>query len=254
MSVAISSGHSAFLSGAVGILHERNENVRVSDRVAAILRARNVQVAVFHDNTSRTVSANIGAIVAWHRRQTRRMDVSIHFNAFRRTDSAMGTECLHRNQPALATRVSAAMARGGGFRDRGAKHRTNLGFLNQLTTHPTILLEVCFVDSSHDARLYRENFERVCQEIASSIGGVSVGPSPPPAPGARPVIRQGARGDAVREAQGLLNQRNPTTLPRLTVDGIFGPRTDARTREFQRNVSITADGIIGPITWGRLTS
>lgn len=253
MSIAISSGHSAHLSGAVGILHERNENVRVSDRVAAILRARNVQVAVFHDNSSRTVSANIGAIVAWHRRQTRRMDVSIHFNAFRRTDAAMGTECLHRSQAALATRVSAAMARGGGFRDRGAKHRTNLGFLNQLTQHPTILLEVCFVDSSHDARLYRENFERVCQEIANSLSGTTTGPTQPPVgpgPGARPTIRQGARGDAVREAQRLLNRHNAN--PQLTEDGIFGPRTDAAVRTFQRQRGIGVDGIVGPVTWGRL--
>jgi N-acetylmuramoyl-L-alanine amidase len=244
MSVAISSGHSLHVRGASGVLDERDENVRVSDRVAAILRARGVSVAVFHDNNSRTVSANIGAIVAWHRRQTRRIDVSVHFNAFRRTDNPMGTECLHRSQAALATRVSAGMARGGGFRDRGAKHRTNLGFLNQLTTLPAILLEVCFVDSTHDARLYRANFEQICQEIATSISP-GTGPTPPPPPGgARPVLRRGSTGPAVRELQGLLGG--------LNVDGIFGPLTEGRVREFQRAERINVDGIVGPITWGRL--
>jgi hypothetical protein len=165
----------------------------------------------------------------------------------------MGTECLHRNQAALAARVSTAMARGGTFRDRGPKLRTNLAFLNRCN-RPAILLEVCFVDSREDTRLYRLHFERICQEIASSISGVgATGPTPPPTPGGRPVIRQGARGEAVREAQRLLNARSPTSHPRLGVDGIFGPLTDRRTREFQTQQRIGVDGIIGPITWGRLT-
>jgi N-acetylmuramoyl-L-alanine amidase len=253
MRLVISSGHGLHVRGARGFLDERDENVRVTDRVAAILRANGVHVETFHDNTSRSVAANLNAIVGFHNARNRDRDISVHFNAFRTTDSAMGTECLHRNQAALAARVSTAMARGGRFRDRGPKHRTNLAFLNRCN-RPAILLEVCFVDSREDTRLYRENFEAVCREIASSISGQSIGTTPPPpTPGARPVIRQGARGDMVTEAQRLLN-RAPTALPRLVEDGIFGPRTDARTREFQTAQGITVDGIIGPVTWGRLTA
>ena len=252
MRIAISSGHSLHVRGARGVLDEVDENRRVVDRVTAMLRANNVAVESFHDNTSRTVAANIGAIVAWHNGRQRDRDVSVHFNAFRTTDQPMGTECLHRSQAALAARVSTAMARGGGFRDRGPKHRTNLGFLNRVA-RPAILLEVCFVDSSHDARLYRANFEAVCREIAASISGGSIGPSPPPPAGARPVIRQGSRGDAVREAQTLLNRR-PSNRSRLVEDGVFGPLTDARTREFQHHERIVVDGVIGPVTWGRLTA
>jgi peptidoglycan hydrolase-like protein with peptidoglycan-binding domain len=66
-------------------------------------------------------------------------------------------------------------------------------------------------------------------------------------------LRQGSRGDAVREAQTLLN-RHPTSHPRLATDGVFGPLTDRRTREFQTQQRIGVDGVIGPITWGRLTA
>jgi len=250
MSIAISSGHSLFVRGARGVLDERDENVRVADRVAAILRARGVAVAVFHDNTSRTVANNIGSIVNWHNRQNRNRDVSVHFNAFRTTSNPMGTECLHRNQPTLATQVSAAMARGGRFINRGPKQRSNLGFLNRVS-RPAVLLEVCFVDSSADAALYRQHFENICQEIATSISGTGGGGVTTPPPGtARPVVRQGSRGAAVTELQRLLNTRGE----RLATDGIFGPLTDAAVRRFQRSQGIGVDGIVGPITWGRLLS
>jgi N-acetylmuramoyl-L-alanine amidase len=52
-----------------------------------------------------------------------------------------------------------------GFINRGAKKRTDLFFLNQ-TTQPSILIEVCFVDSVADADLYRKVFERICNGIA----------------------------------------------------------------------------------------
>lgn len=245
MELVISSGHGLHVRGAQGVLDEVTENRRVVNRVAEVLRAARVGVTVFHDDTSRSVSANLGAIVGFHNRQRRDRDVSVHFNAFQTTSRPMGTECLHRTQPQLAAQVSAAMARGGGFINRGAKHRTNLAFLNN-TARPALLLEVCFVDSSADAQLYRANFEAVCREIASSISGQSIGTTPPPTPppASRPVLRRGSTGAAVRELQQLSGG--------LNVDGIFGPLTEARVREFQRAQGITVDGIVGPITWGRL--
>jgi len=35
-------------------------------------------------------------------------------------------------------------------------------------------------------------------------------------------------------------------------DGIFGPLTKGAVISFQRSVNITADGIVGPITTGKL--
>jgi len=241
--IVISSGHSRFVSGAVGVLNEVTEARRVVPRVAQHLRSGGAQVTEFHDDVSRTQSANLGAIVSFHNRQTRDLDVSVHFNAFQRTDGPRGTEVLHRNQAALAARVSRAMAQAAGFINRGAKVRTNLSFLTR-TKKPAILLEVCFVDSGADAALYNRHFEDICRAIAESILGVPVTASPSPEPPLRPTIRQGDKADAVRELQSLLDG--------LAQDGVFGPRTDAAVRAFQKENKLRVDGVVGPATWGAL--
>ncbi|SBW19191.1 peptidoglycan-binding domain-containing protein [Protofrankia symbiont of Coriaria ruscifolia] len=69
------------------------------------------------------------------------------------------------------------------------------------------------------------------------------------------VIREGDRsekGDAVRAVQDQANARIGDPANFLPVDGVFGRRTDAWVRDFQRNAGITADGIVGPVTWNHL--
>jgi len=62
------------------------------------------------------------------------------------------------------------------------------------------------------------------------------------------MLRRGSVGPDVAELQAKLNDRDPTSLSALAVDGVFGPDTDARVREFQRLNGLEADGIVGPLT------
>ncbi len=64
-----------------------------------------------------------------------------------------------------------------------------------------------------------------------------------------PLLRQGSRGGAVRTLQAGLNEVFPR---RLAVDGVFGPRTEAAVRDFQRRRRLTVDGVAGPRTWTAL--
>jgi uncharacterized protein (TIGR02594 family) len=69
-------------------------------------------------------------------------------------------------------------------------------------------------------------------------------PPPPLGPESLPMISDGDVGAAVVEAQMLLGG--------IEIDGMFGPQTDAATREFQRSRGLEVDGVIGPDTWGAL--
>lgn len=109
-------------------------------------------------------------------------------------------------------------------------------------------------------------------------------PAPTPAPAAPPVdgsvdlvaiaagielaskqvIRLGSKGEAVKWAQVLLNNKLGSNL---AVDGDFGPATERAVKELQTNVrrllglkssgpsyrKMPSDGIVGPVTWFWLT-
>ena len=61
-----------------------------------------------------------------------------------------------------------------------------------------------------------------------------------------PILKRGSQGSAVKELQTLLNQR---VAANLTVDGIFGAKTEAAVKTVQSIFFLTIDGIVGANTW-----
>jgi len=55
-------------------------------------------------------------------------------------------------------------------------------------------------------------------------------------------IRRGSRGPDVVKWQ--------TIVGALPADGIFGPKTEAATRQYQSANKLVPDGVVGPATWG----
>lgn len=66
---------------------------------------------------------------------------------------------------------------------------------------------------------------------------------------ARPTLRRGATGDAVREVQQRLRDWG---YYEGQVDGRFGPLTEKAVRFFQSKNGLTVDGVVGPETWAAL--
>lgn len=56
-------------------------------------------------------------------------------------------------------------------------------------------------------------------------------------------VRRGNTGKAVMVVQSILG---------ITIDGKFGPKTEAAVKQFQNKNSLTVDGYVGPKTWSVL--
>lgn len=63
-----------------------------------------------------------------------------------------------------------------------------------------------------------------------------------------PLVEEGDKNHPVQTLQYLLRAHGNT----VSVDGIFGPRTEAAVRAFQKSKHLSVDGLVGPKTWSAL--
>lgn len=77
---------------------------------------------------------------------------------------------------------------------------------------------------------------------------------PPAYPGT--ALRVGSRGNDVLTMQRYLNSiaAQYPSIPLIATDGIFGAGTERSVIAFQRQFGLTADGVIGRITWNQIVS
>ncbi len=67
-------------------------------------------------------------------------------------------------------------------------------------------------------------------------------------------LRQGSRGEDVTRLQTWLRHISLfyPAIPRMRVDGIFGPATHCAVVAYQGRFGLTPDGIVGPATWNSI--
>jgi len=63
-------------------------------------------------------------------------------------------------------------------------------------------------------------------------------------------VRLGDSGDGVKQIQTALKAAGY----KVTIDGQFGNQTDAAVRQFQKKNGLTVDGVVGRITWAKLST
>lgn len=59
------------------------------------------------------------------------------------------------------------------------------------------------------------------------------------------LLKKGSKGNDVKTVQRALH---------LQEDGIFGPLTEEAVKEFQKANGLKVDGVVGDVTWNRITS
>jgi len=87
--------------------------------------------------------------------------------------------------------------------------------------------------------------EKAKKAAAQAVDQAQSGkPAPAPAKDYSAVMRQGSRGEGVKQLQQKLGIRQ--------ADGIFGPATAKAVRTFQQSQGLKVDGIVGPETKARI--
>lgn len=85
-------------------------------------------------------------------------------------------------------------------------------------------------------------------ETATQVSGV-----PSSWPGTN--LQQGSSGNDVRTIQEQLNaiSNNYPAIPKIRVDGVFGPQTEAAVKKFQSVFGLPATGIVDYPTWYKIS-
>jgi N-acetylmuramoyl-L-alanine amidase len=249
------AGHGGSDPGAIGNgLREKDLTLAVSNQAGAILRSWGYQV--LHNRTT-DVDRSITRDANLANSQRAAALVEVHLNSNIGTP-ATGTEAfisVRDRGPARAL-ANAILARISalGYVNRGVKTEVNaagedrFGIL-RLTNMPATLVELAFINNPQD--MARFDTGAMAWAVAAGVRDTfpltAVNPCIPPYGGA--LVRQGSRGEAVRQIQTCLNRVGGASL---NTDGIFGPMTHAAVVAYQRANGLSPDGIIGPLTWGNL--
>ena len=183
--------------------------------------------------------------------------VTFAYNAYGNTfNNASGLEVYYSPQNPKATQsrnlaenLYAELIGGTSQTGRGVK-TLDVGVLSNVNCVSS-LIEAGFMTNLREARLMinplfqTEVGEEACHGVCNYLG---VSYIPRDNLNNYPLLRSGSQGNFVYLLQFILNQYGYN----LTVDGIFGSRTLNAVRDFQRNNSLSVDGLVGTNTWRTL--
>lgn len=219
----VHGGHNKIVPGASGILDEVTEDRKVKNAVIQHLKAAGHTAYDCTDDAGTTQSKNLANIVAKCNAHTVTLDISIHLNA----GGGTGCEVYYTSDKGkpYAKKVSAAVAKALGIKDRGAKESDSLYVLNH-TKSPAILVECCFVDNKTDQKAW--NVDKCAKAIVKGITGKSVSGT-----------TSTSSNTSTSSGTTSSSSSTSTSATKLTVDGKWGKST---TKRAQQVFGTTVDG------------
>ncbi|AYH39012.1 hypothetical protein A5N82_13270 [Christensenella minuta] len=264
MKIYINPGHGGSDSGAAAFGRtEKADNLRYASAVADKLKAAGHTVELERNADYlipvKDIAKNANLWGA---------DLFIAFH--RNAGGGEGVECLIVSTASETSRNMAQAIQnallGVGFRDRGVKVQDRNTYVLSHTTMPATTIECGFIDNENDNALFDAKFNEIVQGITDAILSIAGGsapstPAPQPTAPAQDVptltrnLRNGSRGEDVRQAQARLNRHKANAGKE---DGVFGSNTEAAVRRFQRARKNEGrdigkvDGVIGSKTWAIL--
>lgn len=168
-SIMMDAGHGGRDPGAVyNGRQEKDDNLHLTLAVGEILQDNGIQVEytrtsdVYETPYQKAMEANEAGVDLF---------ISIHRNSFPTDNIVSGVESLVYDLSGLKLQIAEsinAQLEAIGFVNLGVQARPNLVVLKR-TKMPAVLVEVGFINSDTDNRLFDDNFEDIAHAIASGI-------------------------------------------------------------------------------------
>ena len=168
-SIMLDAGHGGRDPGAVyKERKEKDDTLRLTLAVGEILEAHGLDVQytrttdVYESPYQKAMEANNAGVDFF---------VSIHRNSFPSDNAVSGVESLVYDKSGIKLKLAENIneqLEDIGFVNLGVKARPNLVVLKR-TKMPAVLVEVGFINSDVDNKLFDENFEEIAQAIAYGI-------------------------------------------------------------------------------------
>ena len=167
--IMLDAGHGGWDPGAVfNGRQEKDDTLRLTLAIGEILQNNGVDVEytrttdVYTSPYERAMKANNAGVDFF---------ISIHRNSFPTDNEVFGVESLVYDLSGIKYQMAQDIndqLEAIGFVNLGVKARPNLVVLRR-TRMPAVLVEVGFIDSNVDNRLFDDNFDDIAQAIASGI-------------------------------------------------------------------------------------
>ena len=160
--------------------------------------------------------------------------------------------------------IYAAVIAAGGLKGNRSQPLQEKAFDSlRYASAPAVLMEYGFMDSRTDAPViltdaYAKAVAYATMDGIAQVAGLKKKAAPvvKPAPMKTAVctvelevLKKGSEGGQIKALQQLLNANGYNCG---TADGIFGAKTDAALRAYQKAKGLTVDGICGAKTWAKL--
>ena len=231
--------------GASGFLDESREDRLICKEVVRLLKLDGHKAYNCTCNNGKNQGDVLKKIVAKCNKRNATLDVSIHLNSGRNDRKGdgkiAGVEVLCTSASGIkkdaASRIRKNMKKLG-FTDRGTKKTGSLYFLNH-TKNKAILVEACFVDDKDDYELYKKvGYKAVAKAIAEGIVGKSITEKKKAAEKKPPytIVKKTSSKAAVKCLQGKLNSCYTGKLADLSVDGLWGTKTQAMLEAYWKQL------------------
>lgn len=262
MKIYIDSGHGGKDPGAVGNnLKEKDLTLSISLKEKTLFEKLGHQVKMSR-TSDKTLS--LGARVNDANKWGADVFISNHINAGGGEGEEVWCSIFGGKGRDYATTVEKHLSKI--FKSRGVKTKKGSNgdyfYVIRGTRMPAILVEFGFIDNKNDAAKLKNTsiLQKSAEAVVHGVLNLPLNYTPPtqaPAPAPPTQVfnrylkykRPLMSGSDITMVQTKLKELgfNPGVI-----DGIFGRNSENAVKSFQRWKKISADGIIGPVTWNHL--